>query len=612
MHDANELNRMLLDRMQEVCSYLLPSGKVKGNHWMVGNINGDAGESLQVTMTGSAAGRFIDFSDPSVKGASPLWLWTKVKNIKFPEAIKEACDWMGVKQEDFGIKRGKSKTFNNPPKDSIRLAECNSPVMDYLTGERRLDPITLAKARVAETDDGTEIVFPYIEYDPETKKDRAVHRKYIKLARPDGKKDCHSTKGTKHCLYGKNLIEENTSELVICEGEIDALSWNSWSIQAVSVPDGVSGMDWIELDWEWLARFEKIYVAMDMDDAGADAAPKICKRLGLHRCYIVSMPLKDANECLVAGHTRDQMLKCLADAKAIELDEIKKPEAFKKDVLDHYESDPGSQGWDTPWSASLPWRVRPGEFTIMSGYSGSGKTQGLNQLMLHLIQQGVSVMDASLEIRPSLTLYYMTRCAMGKKHATREEATACVEWINESLFFLDCIGTVNVKRVLAAMEYARKRHGIQVFVLDSLFKLGLSAEDWGAQREFADQMTTFCNNTGASVILVAHSRKTQNGNELNAPSKSDVAGSSDLTNAAFNVLIFWRNKIKKRKMDEARHTNNPQMLTEWMEQYDGKIIIDKQRFGEGEESETYVWFDKDACQFHTGPNMVAPYFKYKT
>ncbi len=45
------------------------------------------------------------------------------------------------------------------------------------------------------------------------------------------------------------------------------------------------------------------------------------------------------------------------------------------------------------------------------------------------------------------------------------------------MFFLDCIGTVNVKRVLAAMEYARKRHGIQVFVLDSLFKLGLSAEE---------------------------------------------------------------------------------------------------------------------------------------
>lgn len=613
MHDASEINRLLLDRMQELCAYLLPNGKPKGNHWMVGDIHGNAGDSLQVTMSGSAAGRFIDFSDKDAKGASPLWLWSKAKGIKFPEAIKEACDWLGVKQEDYGIRRHKSKTFSNPPKDAIRLAEPNSAVMDYLIIERRLDPIIVARARVAESDDGTTIVFPYIEYDAGTQKDKCVHRKYLKLTRrPDGKKDMRATKDTKHCLYGKNLIDDNTSELVICEGEIDALSWNSYGIQAVSVPDGVTAMDWVDLDWDWLSRFEKLFIAMDMDDVGREASLVICKRLGIHRCQIVSIPKKDANDCLVGGVPRDEMLKCLAEAKSIEPEEIKKPDAFKKDVMDHYAVDPSSLGYDTPWSPALPWRVRPGEFTIISGFSGHGKTQGLNQLMLHLIQQGVTVMDASLEIRPGLTLYYMTRAALAKKHATPDEASACVDWINESMFFLDCIGTVNVRRVLAAMEYARKRHGIQVFVLDSLFKLGLSAEDWGAQREFADQMTTFCNNTGASVILVAHSRKTQNGNELAVPSKSDVAGSSDLTNAAFNVLIWWRNKLKARKLNEARQTNNTEMASEWIDQPDGKIVIDKQRFGEGEESEAVVWFERDACQFHTEQHRTAPYFRYQT
>lgn len=615
MTDAASLNQALLGRMQELCFYLLPNGKTKGNHWMVGNINGDAGDSLQVTISGSSAGRFIDFSDKEVKGASPLWLWCKVKNIKFPEAIKEACDWLGVRQEDYGVKRHKTKTYNKPPKDSIRIAECNSPVMDYLTIERRIDPIVIAKAKVAESEDGTTIVFPYMEINPATSQETCVHRKMLKLARPDGKKDMRSTKDTKHCLYGKTLIDDNTSEIVICEGEIDALSWQSYSIPAVSAPDGVSGMDWVDLDWEWLARFEKLYIAMDMDEVGREASMAICKRLGIHRCYIVSLPKKDANECLTGGITRDQMMAAITSAKAIELEEIKKPDAFKKDVMDHYAIDPSSIGYDTPWSPALPWRVRPGEFTIITGFSGHGKTQGLNQLMLHLIQQDVSVMDASLEIRPGLTLYYMTRAALGKKHAEPAEAGACVDWINERMFFLDCIGTVNVKRVLAAMEYARKRHGIQVFVLDSLFKLGLSSEDWGAQREFADQMTTFCNNTGASVILVAHSRKTSNGNELGVPSKSDVAGSSDLTNAAFNVLVFWRNKMKARKLAEAKALPNPtsaaEMTSEWMDQPDGKIVIDKQRFGEGEESETAVWFNRDACQFKTDQSGSTPYFQYQ-
>ena len=609
--DANSINRLLLDRMPEVCQYLLPNGKPKGNLWVVGGITGEAGESLQITTSGSAAGRFIDFANPEVKGATALWLWAKAKNLTYAQAFKDACDWLGVREEDYGVKRHKAKTFAKPQRDSIRQAESNGPAMDYLTIERRLDPVIVAKARVCETEDGTAVAFPYLEWDNEKKAWVVFHRKYVKLARPDGKKDMWSTTGTKRALYAKNLIEDNVSELVICEGEIDALSWNSIGIPAVSVPDGVSNLAWVDEDWEWLSRFEKLYISMDMDEPGRKATIEIAKRLGLHRAYIVEIPKKDANECLMAGISRDAMLECLKNAKQIDIDEIKKPDSFKKDVLEHYEMDPALQGWDTPWTPDLPWRVRGGEFTIMTGYSGHGKTQGLNQLMLHLIQQGVTVMDASLEIRPGLTLYYMTRCAMGKKHATREEAEACVDWINESMFFLDCIGVVSVKRLLHAMEYARKRHGVQVFVIDSLFKCGLSSEDYGAQREFADQMTTFCNNTGASVILVAHSRKSQNGNELNAPSKADVSGSSDLTNAAFNVVVFWRNKMKKRKLDDARHNEDTETISQWIDQPDGKIIIDKQRFGEGEECETNVWFDKDACQFHTTKHTIRPYFNYR-
>lgn len=611
MIDAQEINKQLGDRVEELCLYLLPNGKREGNKWMVGGIDGAAGNSFSVTMYGASAGRFFDFANPDSKGGTPLWLWSKVKGVPFVEAIKQAAEWLGVNPTDFGIKRHRQKVYSKPGSAPIRPTEPNTEISDYLVSERRLNPIIVAKAKICETNDGQHIAFPFIEKDPESGKEVCVHRKLMRLARPDGKKEITATKGTKRCLFGKNLIEDNVSEIVISEGEIDCLSWNSWSIPAVSVPNGVSDFEWIEIDWEWLARFEKIYVSMDMDDPGNNASQEICKRLGLHRCYIVSLPKKDANECLVGGITRDEALKWLGSAKAIELDEIKRPEDFRKDVIDHYTTDPSTIGCDTPWYPSVPWRVRPGEFTVLSGFSGSGKTMGLNQLMLHLIQQGLKIMDASLEIRPGLTLYYMTRCAMGKKHASKEEADACVSWLNDNIFFLDCIGTVNIDRILAGMEYARKRHGVDVFVIDSLFKCGLNSEDYGAARSFVDKLTAFCNNTGAHVILVAHSRKTQNGNELTAPSKSDVAGSSDITNAAFNVIIFWRHKKKKRMMDEATQKNDMQLMSEWEDQHDGKIILDKQRFGEGDECEAFVWFDKDSLQFHNTPNRKIPYFTSK-
>jgi hypothetical protein len=240
-------------------------------------------------------------------------------------------------------------------------------------------------------------------------------------------------------------------------------------------------------------------------------------------------------------------------------------------------------------------------------------TAALNQLALHLIGQGVKIMDISLEVKPGLTLYNMTRCAMAKRNGTKPEIDSCISWINESMYFLDCIGTVGVTRLMHAMEYARKRHGVDVFIIDSLFKCGLSSEDYGGQREFADKLTTFVNNTGAHVILVAHSRKVSTGNELSIPSKSDVAGSSDITNAAFNVIIWWRNKLKKRKLDELRSAGDTssEVFVKWLAESDGKAVLDKQRFGEGEEAEVNVWFDKDSTQFHTVQDSRYPYFQKK-
>lgn len=606
--DASDLNRRLLDRAEEVCAILLPNGKRKGNHWVAGDIHGSAGESLQVTISGSAAGRFIDFANKDSKGGTLLWLWSKAKNCSFKEAIQQASDFLGVKADDYGVRRHKPRVFAKPDSGAAVAASGDSPALKYLVEERKIDPGVITKFKVGQDNNGNSVVFQYADFDEEKKQWNLVHKKTMNIARPNGKKDMFATKGTKRCLYGKQTIDDNVSELVLTEGEIDALSYQSWAIPAVSIPNGVSDFEWIDIDWEWLSRFEKIYISMDMDEAGIKAAPEICKRLGLHRCYIVQLPKKDANECLQAGLHRDEIIKCLNSSKAIELDEIKSADSFKKDVMDHYERDPSDAGYPTPWDSELPWRVRPGELTVLTGFSGHGKSQFLNQLMVSLIANGARVMDASLEVRPALTLYYMTRCALGKKVSPKQEVEACVDWLSNGLHFLDCIGMVNVDRLMAALEYSRKRYGVDVFVIDSLFKCGLSGEDYAGAREFADRLTTFCNNTGAHVILVAHSRKTQNGNEYSIPTKSDVAGSSDITNAAFNVIVCWRHKMKKRKMDEAKQTNNVAMLNEWQSQPDGKILLDKQRYGEGEECEVPIWFQRDSCQFHTGGEKLMPYF----
>ena len=96
--DAAEINRILVSRFQEVCQYLLPNGKVVGNEYRVGGISGDAGDSLKITLSGTHAGRFMDHADKDVKGATPLWLWSKAKNVRFPQAVTEAREFLGLRR----------------------------------------------------------------------------------------------------------------------------------------------------------------------------------------------------------------------------------------------------------------------------------------------------------------------------------------------------------------------------------------------------------------------------------------------------------------------------------------------------------------------------------
>lgn len=604
--DTAELNNALKQRMGDVVAMLYPAAKTKGNIAHLGSISGEAGDSFHIHISGNRVGCFIDHANPTDKGGTPLFLWSKAKGISFAEAVKEAKDYLGIR-EDPHVKKHIPKQYAKPHIKGlgVQLMEPNMPSMDYLVGVRKIDPLVIAANRIGDCNGGETIVFPYFD----DGNDKAVHLKFLNVERDaDGKKKMWSSQDTKRCLFGKPAITDNDREIVITEGEIDALSYQSVGIPAVSVPNGVSDTEWIELDWHWLQRFEKIYISTDMDGPGREAAERIAQRLGLHRTFIVSLPHKDANDCLVAGLGRDKFLQALETATQIDLDEIKSAGSFIDQVWELFDKKHASAGYSTPWD-DLPFRIRSGELTVVSGYSGHGKTQGINHLLIHLVSLGAKIFDASLEIKPAKTLQMMARSALAKREpGSKEELMECMEWLNQSMWFYDYVGVANRKRILEAMVYARKRFGVEVFVIDSLFKCGISGDDLDGQRVFMDELTSFCNDTGAHVILVAHSRKTEN--EDRVPTKTDIAGSQDINNAAFNVLIFWRNKLKQRKFDECVQKGESVKAVEVEQWFDGRIRLDKQRFGEGEDKDVPLYFDRISWQFATKQHHRHPYFAH--
>lgn len=604
--DTAELNNALKQRMGELVSMLYPNAKVKGNIAHLGSITGEAGDSFHIHVGGAKIGCFIDHANPTDKGGTPLYLWSKAKGISFAEAVREAKDFLGIRS-DMGVKKHMPKQYAAPQIKGlgIKRMEPNMPSMDYLVGARKIDPMVIAANKIGDCNGGDTIVFPYFD----DGNDKAVHIKFLNVERDaDGKKKMWSSEGTKRCLFGKPAVTDNDREIVITEGEIDALSYQSVGIAAVSVPNGVSDTEWIELDWFWLERFEKIYISTDMDGPGREAAQKIAQRLGLHRTFIVGLPFKDANECLTNGMGREKFLECLNTSKQIDLEEIKSAGTYIEQVWELFDNRKGPVGYPTPWE-DLPLRIRPGELTVFSGYSGHGKTQAINHLLIHLVSLGAKIFDASLEIKPSKTLQMMSRSALGKREPSdKGELVDCLEWLNQSMWFYDYVGVVNRKRLLEAMIYARKRFGIEIFVIDSLFKCGISGDDLDGQRVFMDELTSFCNDTNAHVILVAHSRKTEN--EDRVPTKTDIAGSQDINNAAFNVIIMWRNKLKQRKFDECVQKGESVKAVEVEQWFDGRMRLDKQRFGEGEDKDVPLYFDRISWQFWPKQHQRHSYFAH--
>ena len=61
--DTQALREGLLDRLESVLLYLFPSGRIRGNKFYVGDIDGAPGKSLVVELDGPRRGLWKDFAD---------------------------------------------------------------------------------------------------------------------------------------------------------------------------------------------------------------------------------------------------------------------------------------------------------------------------------------------------------------------------------------------------------------------------------------------------------------------------------------------------------------------------------------------------------------------
>jgi twinkle protein len=585
---AKEISQLLAARALDVAQHLYPHGKREGNEWCVGNVEGDQGKSLKIRVEGSKSGLWADFA--SGGSGDLLDLWSSRHGLDFGSTVKEALSFLGIAAPKFEPQR--QKTFTLAKKQNMPVVVPQSPVMAYLTNERKLTRETIEKFRISQQN--TLIVFPYI------REGKVVFVKYLDLHRDDGKKVVFAEKDCEPCLFGWHLVPSNARQITICEGEIDAMTLHQYGITALSVPYGAGSgkkLSWIEHEHERLALFDEILLCFDNDHEGQKCIPELAERLGSHRCAIVHLPEKDANECLKKGISKQTIMACFQNADTLDPAELKRPKSLQDKINAKFYPPGGKEiGYQAPWTKSAAKVLfRPSELNIWTGINGHGKSQFLGHVLLGMMKQAAKVCIASLELKPEMFCMRLIRQTTALALPSLEYIAAVLQWYNDKLWVFDLLGTAKSKRLLEVFTYARQRYGVDVFVIDSMMKLDIAEDDYKAQKSFIEQVCDFKNQYNCQVHIVSHPRK--GADESSSPGKLDMKGTGAISDLADNCFSIWRNKEKERclhKRSEGYFLTEKEL--EKIKMPDCFWKCDKQRNGDWEGTLSF-WYDKQSFQY---------------
>lgn len=288
---------------------------------------------------------------------------------------------------------------------------------------------------------------------------------------------------------------------------------------------------------------------------------------------------------------------------------VRSAKLYVQQLLDRLDNPTREKRIYMPWGKTHRLiEFRHGEVTVWGGPNGSGKSLITGMVGLSLCAQEERVAVASFEMKPVKTLERMGRqwtkfdlfdqTTMSDPQTRREVVdlySQFRDWTDGRLWIYDQQGTVHWKQVCAVARYCAKELGITQFFIDNLMKCVAGEDDYNAQKAFVDELCAIARDHGIHIHLIHHIKKPAN--EDHVSGKYDFKGTGAITDQPDNVIVVWRNKTKERN----RQANKMVSETE----PDVKLLVDKQRHGNGWEGLIGLWYEPQSQQLLAGHNHKA-------
>lgn len=377
----------------------------------------------------------------------------------------------------------------------------------------------------------------------------------------DGRKNFKLVKDAEKIFYNLDSIKM-ANTVIICEGEIDCLSFiEAGAMNCVSVPNGStlgnSNLDYLDNCIEYFENKERIYLALDNDEAGQNTTKEFIRRLGADKCFLIDFgKFKDANEYLVAN-SAESLLNLISEAKEIPIDGVSSVGDWRE-KFENYLVNGMQKGFVTGIkSFDKKFSTYTGQFIVVTGIPASGKSDWVDMMCVGYNKEyGWKIAFASPENKPNeIHAGKLISKMAGQWVRTQDQVNS--RWFNEGIHvihnsfkFID----LDVYDLEAVLEKARQmvfKFGIKVLVIDPFNKVRLKASLNKRDTEYANDyllmIDNFCRKYDVLVILIAHPRK-PSGSESRGyePTFYDIKGGGEFFDMSPHGLLVHRDFNNKK------------------------------------------------------------------
>lgn len=320
-------------------------------------------------------------------------------------------------------------------------------------------------------------------------------------------------------LVFQNKCKPNGKRVVVTEGEIDALSYAtvapSW--QVVSLPNGAAGgVKAVKRSLEFLEGFSEVVFMLDSDSVGMAAARECAALISPNKAKIVELPLKDANEMLVAGRIAD-LKNAVYNAKPFSPEGIVRGADLTVAQLQAV----------TPKGNPIPFvqlnamvrGLRKRELVMVCAGSGIGKSTFTRELGYHLsTQHGQKIGYVMLEESVAKTAQAMVamdnNVPLGDlmeepSILTEEQWAKSFKEVVEPAAFYDSFGSSEIDVLMSKIRYLAVGLECDFVVLDhvSMVVSGGTDDERKSLDILMTKLRSLVENTGIGIIAVSHIKR---------------------------------------------------------------------------------------------------------